>query len=162
MTRSEDNQKTALFTGEGAYHGSSKTKKEAAPIALPFYLSEYVRKGIGTFDSFEATFPNYYDLKSSTEITQLSLNAKDILPCTSNNFLTNIFDISCQTTQLITGLGLFTAASSPIGNINHLMHKYALLKLFFNNNNYPLDITKLIANFLYHLYPFRIFEKSKN
>lgn len=68
MTRSEDNQKTALFTGEGAYHGSSKTKKEATPKALPFYLSEYVRKGIGTFDTFEATFPNYYDLKSSLPI----------------------------------------------------------------------------------------------
>lgn len=52
--RTETNQRTALFTGEGAYHGASnKSQPPAVEFSAP-----------ASFPSFEAYFPNICELKT--------------------------------------------------------------------------------------------------
>ncbi|HYD93255.1 MAG TPA: hypothetical protein VEB18_02250 [Candidatus Paceibacterota bacterium] len=63
---SVDTQKVETFTGEGAYHGSTKQKPPGAPQpplatvpeARPTTLERYVEEGRTTIESFTARFPN--------------------------------------------------------------------------------------------------------
>lgn len=70
-THSIENQKLAIFTGEGAYHGSTKPKpansaertiREPVPEARPSTLERYVREGATEIRSFEAHFPNRFKI----------------------------------------------------------------------------------------------------
>jgi hypothetical protein len=53
LTRTEDSQKTASFTGEGAYHGSSNKEPEQTPV-----LAERIE-----FVKYKAYFNNHCDVK---------------------------------------------------------------------------------------------------
>lgn len=61
-------QKVAAFTGEGAYHGSTRPRPRpagtspAAPVpeAVPTTLERYVQQGRAAIDEFDALFPNRY------------------------------------------------------------------------------------------------------
>ncbi|MFN0248388.1 MAG: hypothetical protein ACKV2T_15965 [Kofleriaceae bacterium] len=72
-TRSVADQKIAAFTGEGAYHGSTKPRPQsAAPIApiqpvdemRPVTLEAYAASGARDIADFDATFTNHYTVKS--------------------------------------------------------------------------------------------------
>lgn len=56
--RNENNQKTAIFTGEGAYHGSSNKEPEQTPI-----LGEKQ-----VFPSYNAVFKNICEVKKVMEV----------------------------------------------------------------------------------------------
>ena len=70
LTKSEETQKIAAFTGEGAYHGSTKGNDSVPPIvdtvaeATPYTLQRYADKKIKEFGLFKAKFPNRYEVKS--------------------------------------------------------------------------------------------------
>lgn len=61
-----ESQKVADFTGEGAYHGSTKPKPATAPRprtdivpeGRPVTIERYTREGTSTIGSFDAVFPN--------------------------------------------------------------------------------------------------------
>lgn len=69
-------QKTAPFTGEGAYHGSTQrrpTTQQQAPIPVaremfPTTLEQYHTEGKHEIDIFEAVFPNRYTIESSLPV----------------------------------------------------------------------------------------------
>ncbi len=67
--RTEENQKTAEFTGEGAYHGSTKPKirdlsiPEEIPEVIPSTLIDYWKRKDPKFQDFLATFVNLYQVK---------------------------------------------------------------------------------------------------
>ena len=71
-TRSIPDQKVAAFTGEGAYHGSTKprpqTPRPAPPPPVeemrPTTLEAYAANGVRSISDFDATFPNRYEVKS--------------------------------------------------------------------------------------------------
>lgn len=74
--RTEENQKTAIFTGEGAYHGSTKNnnKPMRSPIQVdemsPTTLDKY-RKSFDEVEpirSFEAYFPHRYEVKKVLQV----------------------------------------------------------------------------------------------
>lgn len=57
-------QKIAAFTGEGAYHGSSKKRSTPSPQEeIPVFLLEYLNRKTISFREFEAKFPNRYEVK---------------------------------------------------------------------------------------------------
>jgi hypothetical protein len=69
--RTHSSQKIATFTGEGAYHGSTKAANESirpAPSVAeeaevtPSSLNDYWRRKQSTFSEFQATFPNNYEV----------------------------------------------------------------------------------------------------
>ncbi len=76
--RSVETQRLLPFTGEGAYHGATKRRGEPAASSAsraaegpppveemrPRTLEAYAASGRRTIASFEATFPNLYDLKA--------------------------------------------------------------------------------------------------
>ena len=72
--RSIPEQKIAAFTGEGAYHGSTKPKPQparptpapSAPVAemRPTTLEAYAASGAREIAEFDATFPNRYEVKA--------------------------------------------------------------------------------------------------
>jgi hypothetical protein len=76
--RSIPDQKVAAFTGEGAYHGSTKPRPTVAapsgtaPVAPPAPVEEmrpatleaYAASGARDIAEFEATFPNHYEVKA--------------------------------------------------------------------------------------------------
>lgn len=70
--RTIPDQKIAAFTGEGAYHGSTKSRSQpvrAAPPApveemRPTTLEAYAARGARHVAEFDATFPNRYDVTS--------------------------------------------------------------------------------------------------
>ncbi|MEO7095113.1 MAG: hypothetical protein ABI175_17770 [Polyangiales bacterium] len=70
--RSIPDQKVALFTGEGAYHGSTKPRPRPAPRAAfvpveemrPTTLERYAARGARSIEDFDATFSNRYEVKS--------------------------------------------------------------------------------------------------
>lgn len=67
--KTEDTQKIATFTGEGAYHGSSKVREDTeALIELPPTISKYLTNKSSSFENFQATFPNYYKVKRFLKI----------------------------------------------------------------------------------------------
>lgn len=77
--RSTETQVVAAFTGEGAYHGSTKkrvaTKPRPAPAPAlepeemrPTTLASYASEPRREIESFQATFPNRYDVKSRLEV----------------------------------------------------------------------------------------------
>ncbi|MBI3632721.1 MAG: hypothetical protein HY226_00355 [Candidatus Vogelbacteria bacterium] len=65
-----ESQKREMFTGEGAYHGSTKQKPksqdkplvEVVSEARPTTLEQYIQTGNKTIQSFDAKFPNRYRL----------------------------------------------------------------------------------------------------
>lgn len=69
--KSESSQKVAAFSGEGAYHGSSKPKKIDNPNptfdehieVLPVSLISYLQQKSSVFESFKAHFPNNFEVK---------------------------------------------------------------------------------------------------
>ena len=72
LERTEQAQKIAVFTGEGAYHGSTKTRDNSVDKTLilpevaemlPTSLTKYLGNKNTTFEMFQATFPNLYDVK---------------------------------------------------------------------------------------------------
>lgn len=71
--RSIADQKIAAFTGEGAYHGSTKPRPPASVPAAPPELVEemrpttleaYAARGALGIEDFDAVFPNRYEVKS--------------------------------------------------------------------------------------------------
>ncbi|MBX3159075.1 MAG: hypothetical protein KF773_24115 [Deltaproteobacteria bacterium] len=70
--RSIPDQKIAAFTGEGAYHGSTKPRPQAVQVApavvveemRPTTLEAYAAAGVRSIADFEATFPNRYDVRA--------------------------------------------------------------------------------------------------
>jgi hypothetical protein len=71
-TRTIADQKIAAFTGEGAYHGSTKPRPQpvrAAPIVpveemRPTTLEAHAASGTREIAEFDATFSNRYDVKA--------------------------------------------------------------------------------------------------
>jgi len=71
--RSIGAQKVEAFTGEGAYHGSTKPKpKPTQPVApvlveemRPTTLEAYAARGATTITEADATFPNLYEVKAT-------------------------------------------------------------------------------------------------
>jgi hypothetical protein len=69
-------QKIAEFTGEGAYHGSTKPRPASPrppPPAVvdemrPTTLEAYAASGARSIASFEATFPNHYEVRAQLPI----------------------------------------------------------------------------------------------
>lgn len=68
--RSIADQKVAVFTGEGAYHGSTKPRPASAFVPPPLVeemrpttLEAYAASGQHTISDFDATFPNHYVVK---------------------------------------------------------------------------------------------------
>lgn len=72
--RSTDTQKIAPFTGEGAYHGSTRPRS-ATPVPVrapeppveemrPTTVERYAASGATAIASFEATFPDRYEVVS--------------------------------------------------------------------------------------------------
>lgn len=63
-----ENQEVQVFTGEGAYHGSTRQKPpgEPRPVtvdeARPATLERYLAEGVTSIGTFEALFPNRIDL----------------------------------------------------------------------------------------------------
>ncbi|HEU0036221.1 MAG TPA: hypothetical protein VFQ53_36660 [Kofleriaceae bacterium] len=73
--RSADSQKVVPFTGEGAYHGSTKPRPAvaSAPPAVPpppvdemrpTTLEDYAARGVTAIETFDATFPDRYEIVS--------------------------------------------------------------------------------------------------
>jgi hypothetical protein len=70
--RSISGQKVAQFTGEGAYHGSTKPRTPSAPRApaplveemRPTTLEAYAARGARSIEEFDATFPDRYAVKT--------------------------------------------------------------------------------------------------
>lgn len=82
--RSIPDQKVSAFTGEGAYHGSTKPRPPqvhrapSAPVEemRPTTLEAYAASGARQIARFDATFPNRYEVKA-------------ILPIPSQDEITN-------------------------------------------------------------------------
>lgn len=70
----EAGQKVSPFTGEGAYHGSTKPRPpDSAPAPVvaescPATLDRYDRDGVGAIASFDASFPNAYRLMTQLPV----------------------------------------------------------------------------------------------
>jgi len=88
--RSIPDQKVGAFTGEGAYHGSTKPKPPAAPAAprelveemRPATLESYAASGATTIAEFETTFPNLYELKATLAVpTQDEIKSDGVTFC---------------------------------------------------------------------------------
>lgn len=69
VEHSRDTQKVAPFTGEGAYHGSTKRRAPAKPASAPkpivdemapTTIADYPADGSRPIAGFEAVFPNVY------------------------------------------------------------------------------------------------------
>lgn len=66
--RTIDSQQIAPFTGEGAYHGSTRAQARPQPPppvveeTRPRTLEAYERSGQAHIDSFEASFPNQHEI----------------------------------------------------------------------------------------------------
>ena len=71
-----ETQKVEVFTGEGAYHGSTKQKSPAAlprqmdvpSEARPTTLERYLERGSATIESFDAYFPNSLRVVEQCEV----------------------------------------------------------------------------------------------
>ena len=77
--RTKATQVVVPFTGEGAYHGSTKPRRASAPAstdpgppaAAPpaemqaTTLGEYAERGVDTIESFDAVFPNRFETVST-------------------------------------------------------------------------------------------------
>ena len=90
--RSIPDQKVAAFTGEGAYHGSTKPRPQQAPRApsvpveemRPTTLEAYAANGTRSIAEFEATFPNRYEVKSVLPVpTQDEIKSDNVTFCWS-------------------------------------------------------------------------------
>ena len=74
--RSVADQKVAAFSGEGAYHGSTKPRPQQAPQERPPVVDEmrattleaYAASGARSIAEFDATFPNLYDVKAVLDV----------------------------------------------------------------------------------------------
>lgn len=89
VDRTQDSQPTAAFTGEGAYHGASKSR--GAPVAPPppdvpemtaTTLARYAPAAPGqqvAFERFQARFGNLYDVKRILPVpTQEEVRADEV------------------------------------------------------------------------------------
>ena len=84
-THSIDDQKIALFTGEGAYHGSTKPRSQPARPAPPPLVDEmrpttleaYAAAGTRHIGEFDATFPYHYELKARLPVPTQEEIAQD-------------------------------------------------------------------------------------
>ena len=84
-THDIDTQKVELFTGEGAYHGSTKQKVTSAPQprielvteAKPTTLERSLEAGIATIASFEARYANSLRLVAQLEVPSQEAVRKD-------------------------------------------------------------------------------------
>jgi hypothetical protein len=73
QSKSEDLQKVAAFTGEGAYHGSSKARNLAIPEnevaeVVPHTILEHLKNKTSPFTEFEAKFSNLAEIKQCLTI----------------------------------------------------------------------------------------------
>lgn len=74
--RSIPDQKVAAFTGEGAYHGSTKPRPQQIQPARPALVEEmrpttleaYAARGTSQIADFEATFPDRYEVKATLPV----------------------------------------------------------------------------------------------
>lgn len=80
--RSPETQKVVPFTGEGAYHGSTKPRA-ATPLPAPpppveemrpTTVERYAASGATTIEMFDAVFPNRFDV-----VSQLSVPTQDAI-----------------------------------------------------------------------------------
>ena len=85
-----ETQKTAAFTGEGAYHGS--TRPRSAPAVPPPVVAEgrattlerYERAEHATFDEFDAYFPNHFAVVEQLPVpTQAEIMGDQVTFCWS-------------------------------------------------------------------------------
>jgi len=89
--RSIPEQKVAAFTGEGAYHGSTKPRPQTAPVApppapveemRPTTLETYAQSGTTTIGEFDATFGNHYEVKAELPVpTQDEIKSDGVTFC---------------------------------------------------------------------------------
>jgi hypothetical protein len=89
--RTPNAQKIAAFTGEGAYHGSTRTAPQAirpAPAVAeeaeitPSALNEYWRRKQSSFAEFDAVFPNRYEVARRLRVpTQEEIQADLVTFC---------------------------------------------------------------------------------
>jgi hypothetical protein len=83
-TRSIANQKIAAFTGEGAYHGSTKPRP-ATPFVPPPLVEEmrpttleaHAARGQTAIGDFDATFPNHYAVAAQLAVPSQDAIAND-------------------------------------------------------------------------------------
>lgn len=73
MNRTAETQKVVPFTGEGAYHGSTKPRAASSPAPAPpppveemraTTVERYTESGATTIATFDATFPNLFDVRA--------------------------------------------------------------------------------------------------
>jgi hypothetical protein len=82
--KSKETQKVAAFTGEGAYHGSTKSKdayvpEQVVPEMMPHSLNWYETHQSSVFYNFTAKFDNLYDVKKVLKApTQEELKDEDV------------------------------------------------------------------------------------
>jgi hypothetical protein len=89
--RNQSTQKVAAFTGEGAYHGSTKTpnpsvrpapSSEEVAEVLPSTVIEYWERREPNFASFAATFPNEYEVVAQLPVpTQEEIQRDEVTFC---------------------------------------------------------------------------------
>jgi hypothetical protein len=85
-----ETQKVAPFTGEGAYHGSTRRRAPAKPRApqpivdemAPTTIATYPADGSRPIASFEATFPNVYVVERQLPVpTQEDVRSDGVVFC---------------------------------------------------------------------------------
>lgn len=90
QTHSLDGQKVQPFTGEGAYHGSTRRRAPQTPKAprpvvdemRPSTLDAFPLDGSRAIATFEATFPNLYTVERTLPVpTQQEIQADGVTFC---------------------------------------------------------------------------------
>jgi hypothetical protein len=82
--RTVDTQRVAPFTGEGAYHGSTRPRPapQSEARASPPTLEAYARTGRKDIALFEATFPNRYEVLQTLPVpSQEEIAADSVTLC---------------------------------------------------------------------------------
>lgn len=97
--KSEESQKLATFTGEGAYHGSTKVKQEKAPNllfdevveALPIFLIEYLQGEYHSPANFVSAFIDHFqiDINNFQALFTNKCEVRRMLPIPSQDEIKN-------------------------------------------------------------------------
>lgn len=135
-----ETQKVETFTGEGAYHGSTKQKPPGAPRprvetvdeARPTTFERYMRDEVETIDSFEAHFPNALDL-----VEQLAVPTQDEVQGDGVTFCWCPFEEALQHAGPLTKSVLDAMRAGLVG---HKRHIYVDSKIqWFETGDLPVD-----------------------
>lgn len=114
-----ENQLIAPFTGEGAYHGSTKKRKADAPAKprpiveemRPSTLDEYPSDGSRSIASFEAHFPNLYAVERTLEVP-----SQEEIRTDGTTFVWCPFDVAVQVAGPLTRRVLDAMSSLIVGD----------------------------------------------